>query len=150
MPSFSNVRRFHHPADKVYELIADVEKYPQFLPLCEALVIKTRRQEDGRTILTADMTVAYKFVRETYTSKVQLIPAERKILVEYINGPFRRLDNRWHVREVDEKQCDVDFYIDYEFRSRPLQMLMGAMFDKAFHRFSDAFAQRADEIYGRK
>ncbi len=134
----------------MYDLIADVEHYPQFLPLCEALVIKSREERNGRTILIADMTVAYKFVRETYGSRVMLDEKRKRVFVEAISGPFRKLDNRWTIREVDENSCDVEFYIDYEFKSRTLQLLMGSMFDYAFGKFSDAFVERADEFYGRK
>ncbi len=133
----------------MYDLIADVEHYPQFLPLCEALVIKSREQRNGRTILIADMTVAYKFVRETYGSRVMLDEKRKRVFVEAISGPFRKLDNRWTLRDVDENSCDVEFYIDYEFKSHTLQLLMGSMFDYAFGKFSDAFVARADEFYGR-
>lgn len=133
----------------MYKLIADVELYPQFLPLCEALVVKSRDERNGKDILIADMTVAYKIVSETYSSRVVLDHEKRRVFVEAITGPFHHLDNRWTIREVSDDSCDVDFYIDYEFKSRPLQMLMGSMFDYAFHKFSDAFVARADEVYGR-
>lgn len=149
MPGFSNTRRVHHSAREMYALIADVEHYPQFLPLCEALVIKSSEERNGKKILIADMTVAYRFVRETYGSRVMLDEARRRVFVESISGPFRKLDNRWTIREVDEHSCDVEFYIDYEFKSRTLQLLMGSMFDYAFGKFSDAFVKRADEFYGR-
>ncbi len=148
MPSFSSTRRVWHSAQNMYELVRDVEQYPQFLPLCEALVVKSREERNGKEILIADMTVAYKFVRETYGSRVVLDDRRRRVFVEAISGPFQRLDNRWTIREVDENSCDVEFYIDYEFKSRPLQLLMGSMFDYAFGKFSDAFVKRADEIYG--
>ncbi|MCF6197809.1 MAG: SRPBCC family protein [Hyphomicrobiaceae bacterium] len=149
MPRFSSTRRVNHSAQKMYALIADVEHYPQFLPLCEALVIKSREERNGRKILIADMTVAYKFVRETYGSRVMLDEERKRVFVEAISGPFRKLDNRWTIREVDEHSCDVEFYIDYEFKSRTLQLLMGSMFDYAFGKFSDAFVERADAFYGR-
>jgi coenzyme Q-binding protein COQ10 len=149
MPSFSNTRRVNHSASAMYNLIADVELYPQFLPLCEALVVKSRDERNGKDILIADMTVAYKIVSETYSSRVVLDHEKRRVFVEAITGPFHHLDNRWTIREVSDESCDVDFYIDYEFKSRPLQMLMGSMFDYAFHKFSDAFVARADEVYGR-
>ena len=133
----------------MYKLIADVELYPQFLPLCEALVVKSREERSGKEILIADMTVAYKIVSETYSSRVVLDHEKRRVFVEAITGPFHHLDNRWTIREISDDSCDVDFYIDYEFKSRPLQMLMGSMFDYAFHKFSDAFVARADEVYGR-
>lgn len=133
----------------MFDLVADVEKYPQFVPLCSALTVKTRAEKDGRTVLVADMTVAYKVIRETFTSRVTLDRQSLTILVEYLDGPFKRMQNRWTFYSVETKVCDVEFFIDYEFRSRTLAMLMGAMFDAGFRRFAVAFEQRADEIYGR-
>lgn len=133
----------------MFDLVADVEKYPQFVPLCSALTVKTRAEKDGRTVLVADMTVAYKVIRETFTSRVTLDRQSLTILVEYLDGPFKRMQNCWTFYSVETKVCDVEFFIDYEFRSRTLAMLMGAMFDAAFRRFAVAFEQRADEIYGR-
>ena len=101
------------------------------------------------TVLVADMTVAYKVIRETFTSRVTLDRQSLTILVEYLDGPFKRMQNRWTFYSVETKVCDVEFFIDYEFRSRALAMLMGAMFDAAFRRFAVAFEQSADEIYGR-
>jgi len=149
MPQFSTKRRVRHAATDMFDLVADVEKYPQFVPLCSALAVKSQTEKDGRTVLVADMTVAYKIVRETFTSRVTLDRQNLKILVEYLNGPFKRMQNRWTFYPVEAKVCDVEFFIDYEFRSRTLAVLMGAMFDAAFRRFAVAFEQRADEIYGR-
>jgi coenzyme Q-binding protein COQ10 len=148
MPQFSTKRRVRHAAIDMFDLVADVEQYPQFVPLCSALKVKSRVQKDGVTILVADMTVAYKIIRETFTSRVTLDRAGQKILVEYLNGPFKRMQNRWAFHPVGEDACDIEFFIEYEFRSRTLAMLMGAMFDAAFRRFAHAFEQRADEIYG--
>ena len=149
MPQFSTKRRVRHAATEMFDLVADVEKYPQFVPLCNALSVKSRTEKDGRTVLVADMTVAYKIIRETFTSRVTLDRQNLKILVEYLNGPFKRMQNRWTFYQVEAKVCDVEFFIDYEFRSRTLAVLMGAMFDAAFRRFAVAFEQRADEVYGR-
>jgi coenzyme Q-binding protein COQ10 len=149
MPQFSTKRRVRHAATDMFDLVADVEKYPQFVPLCSGLTVKSRGEKDGKTVLVADMTVAYKIIRETFTSRVTLDRQGLKILVEYLNGPFKRLQNRWTFYPVEAKVCDVEFFIDYEFRSRTLAVLMGAMFDAAFRRFAVAFEQRADEIYGR-
>lgn len=132
----------------MFALVADAERYPEFLPLCEALVIRQRRERDGVTLLVADMTVGFKAIRETFTSQVLLKPAELSIDVAYLDGPFSRLNNRWRFAPVGERQCDVHFFIDYEFRNAVLGALMGAMFDRAFHHFSEAFAKRADAIYG--
>ena len=149
MPQFSTKRRVRHAATDMFDLVADVEKYPQFVPLCSALTVKSRAEKDGKTVLVADMTVAYKIIRETFTSRVTLDRQGLKIMVEYLNGPFKRMQNRWTFYPVEAKVCDVEFFIDYEFRSRMLAVLMGAMFDSAFRRFAVAFEQRANEIYGR-
>lgn len=132
---------------QMFDLVADVERYPQFLPMCEALVVRSRRERDGKTLLVADMTVGYKAIHETFTSQVLLDRANLKIDVKYIDGPFRYLDNRWTFDEMEDG-CDVKFFIDYEFRSRVLGALMGAMFDRAFRMFSEAFEKRADAVYG--
>jgi coenzyme Q-binding protein COQ10 len=149
MPQFTTVRRVYHRADQMFGLVADVEKYPQFLPMCEALSVRSRKERDGKALLIADMTVGYKLIRETFTSQVLLKPEENVIDVKYLDGPFRYLDNRWTFKPVGEgSECDVEFFIDYEFKSRTLGLLMGTMFDLAFKKFSEAFEKRADQIYG--
>ena len=150
MPSFSTKRRVRHDATQMFDLVADVETYPQFVPLCQSLRVKSRTATaEGVEVLVADMTVAYKLIRETFTSRVTLDRPNLKILVEYLNGPFSRMENRWTIRPLDERSCEVEFFLDYEFKSRMLAMLMGAMFDAAFRRFADAFEKRADAVYGR-
>jgi len=150
MPSFCTTRRVRHSAQDMFDLVADVEHYPEFVPLCQSLKILRRTQDqEGMEILVADMTVAYKLVRVTFTSRVTLDQPKLQILVEYLSGPFSHLQNRWVFQPVDEKTCDVEFFIAYEFRSRVLAALMGAMFDTAFRRFADAFEKRADEVYGK-
>ncbi len=149
MPSFHTTRRVQHSAENMFFLVADIERYPEFVPLCEALTIRSRQEDAGHEILIADMTVAYKFLHETFTSRVRLNRASLEIVSEYIDGPFQMMENRWHFRDLGEKNSEVDFYIDYEFRSRSFQLLVGALFDKAFRKFSGAFEKRADEIYGR-
>jgi len=134
----------------MFDLVADVGKYPQFVPLCSALKVKSREMSaDGTVVLVADMTVAYKIMHETFTSRVTLDRDNLKIFVEYLNGPFKRMHNRWIFRAVDRDSCEIEFFIEYEFRSRALAMLMGAMFETAFRRFAVAFEQRADQVYGR-
>jgi len=133
----------------MFDLVADVERYPEFVPLCRNLKVKVRTQSEGTEIVVADMTVAYKLIRETFTSRVTLDKPKLQILVEYLSGPFSHLQNRWVFRPVDETSCDVEFFIAYEFKSRVLAALMGAMFDTAFRRFAVAFEKRADEVYGK-
>jgi coenzyme Q-binding protein COQ10 len=130
----------------MFALVADIEKYPQFLPLCDGLTVRSRKERDGKTLLVADMTVGYKAIRETFTTQVLLNPAELTIDVKYIEGPFKYLDNRWHFTPAPEG-CVVDFFIDYEFKSRILGAVMGSMFDRAFRMFAEAFETRADKIY---
>jgi coenzyme Q-binding protein COQ10 len=149
MPQFSTKRRVRHSAANMFDLVADVEKYPQFVPLCSSLKVKSRAaMGDGIAVLVADMTVAYKMIRQTFASRVTLDRPGLKIVVEYLDGPFRKMQNRWTFYPVTGG-CDVEFFIDYEFRSRTLAMLMGAMFDTAFRKFAAAFEQRADDVYGK-
>jgi coenzyme Q-binding protein COQ10 len=148
MPMFNSTRRVKHSPEQMFALVADVEKYPQFLPLCEGLTVRKRtpREGGGGEILVADMSIGYKAIRETFTSRVTLDPDNLKILVEYVDGPFRYLENRWSFKP-DERGCEIGFFISYEFASRMLGLLMGAMFDKAFRKFAEAFERRADLVY---
>lgn len=147
MPQFETHRLVRHSPDRMYDLVADVEKYPQFLPLCEALHVRSRKERDGKVLLVADMTVGYKAIRETFTTQVLLNQPERSIDVKYIDGPFRYLDNRWRFEEGENGGAAVHFFIDYEFRNRLLGAVMGSMFDRAFRMFAEAFEARADRIY---
>ena len=148
MPELSKHHPVRYSAQQMYDLVADVEAYPHFLPLCEALTVRTRREKAGREILSADMTVGYKAIRETSTSQVILNPADLAIDVTYLDGPFRHLDNRWRFHDRDGNGSIVEFYINYEFKSRMLGALMGGMFEAAFKRFTQAFETRAEEIHG--
>lgn len=148
MPKFSTDRRVAHSADEMFALVADVEAYPQFVPLCESLTVRRRQTEGDREVLVADMAVGYKAFRETFTTRVTLDRAKATIVADYLDGPFRHLHNVWTFRPEGEQTCVVGFAIDYEFRSRVLSALMGSVFDRAFRKFSAAFEQRADRVYG--
>jgi coenzyme Q-binding protein COQ10 len=149
MPSFRTQRTVPHPPQAMFELVADVERYPEFLPLCESLKVLSRGQlADGGEEIVAAMAVGYGPVRETFTTKVRLDRTNQRILVSYVDGPFRHLENTWTFAP-DPKGCRVDFSIVYEFRSIALGMVMGAAFDKAFRKFAEAFESRADVVYGR-
>jgi coenzyme Q-binding protein COQ10 len=148
MPQFSTKRRVPHSASDMFDLVADVERYPEFVPLCQSLNVRKRSTDgEGREVVVADMTIAYKFIRETFTSRVTLDRKGLTILVEYLEGPFRRMNNRWRFHPAGEEVCEVEFFLVYEFRSRALGMLMGSVFDAAFRRFAAAFERRADKIY---
>ncbi|HKH03051.1 MAG TPA: type II toxin-antitoxin system RatA family toxin [Bradyrhizobium sp.] len=150
MPRFNSRRLVNHSASQMFELVADVERYPEFVPLCSSLKVRQRtRNPDGTEIVVCDMTVSFKLVREAFTTRVTLDRANLKILVEYLQGPFRNLENRWSFEPKPDDRCEVGFYLSYEFKSRMLGILMGTMFDTAFKRFAAAFEKRADLIYGR-
>ena len=150
MPQFRTKRRVRHAAAEMFDLVADIERYPEFVPLCQSMRVR-KRTEGGEGIVTvvADMTVAYKLVRETFTSRVTLDRPNLQILVEYLSGPFSRMENRWDFHPLAEQTCEIEFFISYEFKSRVFAMLMGAMFETAFRRFAEAFERRADKVYGR-
>ena len=149
MREFRTTRRVFHSAARMFQLVADVERYPEFLPLCTRLAVTDRRAgEDGSEIVLADMTAAYNAIEESFTSRVTLLPAKNEILVEYVDGPFRHLENRWTFRPLDDGACLIEFFIAYEFRSLALQVLAGAVFDRAFRKFVSAFEERADSLRG--
>jgi coenzyme Q-binding protein COQ10 len=159
MPQFSTRRRVKHAAAKMFDLVADIERYPEFVPLCRAMRVIRRAQLADRAVIVAEMTVAYKLIRESFTSRVTLDEVKQTILVEYLDGPFSRMENRWTFRPVEDgtgdeagaaraAACEVGFFISYEFRSRTLGLLMGAVFDTAFRRFASAFEKRADAVFG--
>lgn len=148
MPQYETTRTVPHSPRQMFDLVADVERYPEFLPLCEALSVRSRKDGEDRSLLIADMTVGYKKIRETFTSQVLLKPEDLVIDVKYLDGPFKYLDNRWTFEPRSNGGCEVRFFIDYEFKSMVLGALMGAMFDRAFRMFAEAFEKRAREIYG--
>ncbi len=154
MPTFRTSRMVRHSAAEMFALVADIERYPEFLPLCQGLRIRREIPlEEGRTQLLADMRIGYKAIRESFVSRVTLDQPHLTILVEYVDGPFRRMENRWTF--LDKPTADghpasaVEFYLDYEFKSRMFGVLMGSVFDAAFRRFAEAFEQRANQIYPR-
>ena len=147
MPSFATRRRVPYTPAQMFDLVADVERYPEFLPLCEGLTVRSRDEQADRTVIVATMVAGYQAIRESFTTRVTLVPAEHKVLVEYLDGPFSRLENRWLMKPV-AGGCEVDFYIDYAFRNPMLGLLVGALFDKAFRRFAEAFEARARAVYG--
>jgi coenzyme Q-binding protein COQ10 len=150
MPSFYTSRRVAHSASDMFALVAAVEHYPEFVPLCQSMRVLRREQAGGEEAVIATMTVAYKLFTESFTSRVALNPSERLIKVDYLDGPFRRLHNRWTFTPLGPSQSEIGFFLDYEFKSKALQMLMGAVFDRAFRTFADAFEARANIVYGKR
>ena len=150
MPSFRTVRRVRHSAAQMFALVADVERYPEFVPLCQALRVRRRSVgAGGEDILVADMEVGYRAIHEKFASRVTLDNPRLKVLVEYVDGPFSHLENTWNFIDEEPGASRIEFFISYEFRSRILGALMGSMFDTAFRKFAQAFEARADVVYGR-
>ena len=148
MADYRTTRRVPFTPRQMYDLVLDVEAYPQFVPLCEALVVRERTiSENGQTTLVARMTAGYGAITESFTCRVTGTPNDQRVDVAYIEGPFRYLENTWTFKAIDEG-CLVDFQIAYEFRSPLLAMLVGAMFDRAFKKFAEAFETRAHSVYG--
>ncbi len=151
MPSFSTTRRVPFSPRQMFDLVADVERYPEFLPLCEGLAVKKREREGDKELLLAEMTVGYRAFRETFVSRVMLDFARMQVDAGSppgtVSGPFRQLQNRWNFAHAPEG-CDVHFFISYEFKSLVLQILVGSLFDRVFRRYTLAFEERARTVYG--
>ncbi|MBI1212256.1 MAG: type II toxin-antitoxin system RatA family toxin [Alphaproteobacteria bacterium] len=133
-----------YTADQMFDLVADVARYPEFLPWVTAARIRTREAE----AFVADVLVGFKSFREKFTSRVVLNRAKRVIIAEYLDGPFKHLTNRWHFEPKQDGGCTIDFDIDFEFKLRVLERLIGTLFDRAVMKMTDAFEARAAQLYG--
>ncbi|PWE33139.1 ubiquinone-binding protein [Maritimibacter sp. 55A14] len=149
MPTHGEKRKLPYSAQQMYDLVADVGRYSEFLPWCAAARIRGRRPFEEGEILDADLVISFKVFRERFGSRVTLRPARTMIDVEYLDGPFRYLNNHWHFTDRPEGGCEVDFFVDFEFRSRTLQALIGVVFNEAMQRIVAAFEKRAEALYGR-
>jgi coenzyme Q-binding protein COQ10 len=150
MPVFHSKRHVHHSADEMFDLVADVERYPEFVPLCLKHVIRSREERAGVEIMITDMTVACAIFRETYSSRVTLDRMKGRIVVEASTGPLRELTTLWTFDSRPDGTCDVGFDLSYELASGTLAVLMGSVLEGAFGRFARAFQRRADVVYGRR
>jgi coenzyme Q-binding protein COQ10 len=144
MPTHAEVRRLPYSRDQMFDLVADVERYPEFLPWCVACRIKRR---SSPTAFTADLIIGFKMFRERFTSSVGLDRPQR-IDVSYQEGPFRYLNNHWRFADTDDGGCAIDFYIDFDFKSKTLQKMIGTLFNEAVQRMVNAFENRAFSLYG--
>lgn len=147
MRTFKTRRTVKHSAEAMFALVADVERYPAFVPLCRELRVRERKTAGAREVLVADMTVAYKMFSETFRSRVTLDRETREILVEYLDGPFKSLENRWRFTDLPGGGSEVDFFIAYAFKSLALDVLVGSVFDKVYQHMVQAFEARANVIY---
>ena len=148
MPSYKERKRVSHTADQMLDLVASVDRYPEFLPWCAGVNIKSKTTTGHRETMTADLSVAFKLFRETFTSRANTDRAQRRIDIDYLDGPFRHLTNRWIFEQNEDGTCVIDFFIDFEFRSVVLQMLTSAVFHEAARRMVNAFVDRAAAVYG--
>lgn len=144
MPTHAEERIVPFLPRQMYDLVADVDSYPEFLPWCTGARIRERKE----TLIVADLIIGYKMIRERFTSRVALKPEELRIDVRYLEGPFKYLQNHWIFKEHPEG-CLIDFYVDFEFRSRFLQRMIQPFFNEAVKRMVRAFESRAEELYGK-
>lgn len=143
MPGIRETRRLPYSAAQMFDLVADVGRYGEFLPW----VIATRVRSNSETEMVADMVVGFKAIRESFTSRVQK-DRPREIAVRYIDGPLSDLDNVWTFREIDASTCEIDFFVDFTFKNRLFEKIAGQYFDKAFRKMVEAFENRAAALYG--
>ena len=143
MPGIRETRRLPYSAEQMFDLVADVGRYAEFLPW----VIATRVRSDSDTEMVADMVVGFKSLREKFTSRVAKDrPLETD--VHYVDGPLRDLDNTWIFRQRDDGGCEIDFTVDFTFKNKVFEALAGQYFDRAFRKMVEAFEARAAELYG--
>ncbi|MCP5038176.1 MAG: type II toxin-antitoxin system RatA family toxin [Rhodobacteraceae bacterium] len=148
MPTHAEKRVLPYQPDQIYDLVADVMRYPEFLPWTAAARIKSRKElADGRTELMADLVISFKGFRERFTSRAVLDTKARRIDTSYLDGPFKHMNSFWHISEHPEG-CEVEFFVDFEFRNAVLQKLIGVVFNQAMQRIVRAFEERAAELYG--
>lgn len=149
MPTHSEKRSLPYSAAQMYDLVADVASYPEFLPWCSAARIRTRTNLDDSTILEADLVISFKVFRERFGSRVTLFPDENRIETEYLDGPFRHMRSSWKFLDREGGGCDADFFVDFEFRNRVLQAVIGVVFNEAMQRIVRAFDARAAQLHGK-
>lgn len=147
MPKHHEIKILPYTATQMYDLVADVASYPEFLPWNSAARIRSRSPIDGGEVMEADLVISFKVFRERFASRVMLFPGEKRIETEYLDGPFRHMKSTWGFRERDAGGCEVDFFVDFEFRNAILQGIIGVVFNDAMQRIVRAFERRAAVLY---
>jgi coenzyme Q-binding protein COQ10 len=148
MPTHNETKPVPYSADQMYALVADVERYPQFLPWNAAARIRSRLPIDGGEVIEADLVISFKVFRERFGSRVTLYPGARRIDTEYLDGPFRHMKSNWSFRDLPTGGSEITFFVDFEFRNALLQGIIGMVFNDAMQRVVRAFERRAAELYG--
>lgn len=150
MTTHQETRKLPYSADQMYDLVADVEKYPEFLPWCAAARVRdTHPGKAGGEVLEADLVISFKVFRERFASRVTLWEETRTIDTEYVDGPFKHMISQWSFSDRDDGPgCEVQFFVDFEFRNRMLQTAAGMFFNDAMQRIVRAFERRAAQLHG--
>ena len=148
MPKHSENRKVPYSASKMFDLVSDIESYPEFLPWCSGARIKQEYDIGNKYVIIADLIISFKAFREQFTSEVTLDRNSNKILVNYVDGPFKYLINSWQFTEEKNGECTATFLVDFEFKSKILQALIGIVFNDAMIKIVGAFEKRAFELYG--
>ena len=147
MPRHSEAKRLPYTAQQMYDLVADVARYPEFLPWTAAARIRSRKPVEGGEVMEADLVISFKVFRERFGSRVTLLPGDMRILTEYIDGPFKHLKSVWDFRDLPEGGCEVAFEVDFEFKNAILAGIIGLVFNEAMTRVVRAFEARAQKLY---
>lgn len=147
MPTHSETRHLPYRAQQMYDLVADVAKYPEFLPWCAAARVRRTFEQGDATVMEADLVISFKVFRERFGSRVTLWPDDLRIETEYLDGPFKYLKSEWKFADAGDG-CDVSFFVDFEFRNAILQKVIGIVFNEAMQRIVRAFEDRAAKLYG--
>ncbi|HBS49069.1 MAG TPA: ubiquinone-binding protein [Rhodobacteraceae bacterium] len=148
MTTHSETRTLPYTAQQMYDLVADVERYPEFLPWNAAARIRREVPQGEAVLMEADLVISFKVFRERFGSRVMLWPKDLKIHTEYLDGPFKYLKSNWTFRDLPEGGCEVSFFVDFEFRNLILQKAIGLVFNEAMQRIVRAFEARVDQLYG--
>ena len=149
MPTHSETKHLPYTAQQMYDLVADVASYPEFLPWTAAARVRSREDKGDHEVMLADLVISFKVFRERFGSRVTLYPQDHRIDTEYLDGPFRHMISNWRFEDVEDGGVDVHFHVDFEFKNRLLQGAAGMFFYEAMQRIVRAFERRAAELYGR-
>lgn len=149
MPTHRETRILPYSAREMFDLVADIGRYPEFLPWTAAARVRGREDRGDHEVVEADLVISFKVFRERFGSRVVLWPGKRQIDTEYIDGPFRYMRSSWAFRDVDGGS-EVEFFVDFEFRNAILRAVIGVVFHEAMHRVVAAFERRAEALYGKR
>lgn len=148
MPKHAETRPMPYSAQQMYDLVADVAKYPQFLPWCAAARVRREYVDGDAQVMDADLIISFKVFRERFGSRVRRFPDVRRLETEYLDGPFKYMKSNWSFTDRDDGGCDVSFDVDFEFKNAVLQGIIGVVFNEAMQRIVRAFEARARGLYG--